>query len=148
MLYESARSGTFLEKCVDRLTRGTSLTLPDGESIVSKDGYIRHMFRTKFWNTAPKTYSDVVFQPDPLPDKLLGRILSERELDALMYYSEHDKPVFVGHYWMSGKPEPITSNVACLDYSAVKYGKLVAYRMDDEAVLDPSKFVWQDVTPS
>jgi len=38
--------------------------------------------------------------------------------------------------------------VACLDYSAVKYGKLVAYRMDDETRLDPQKFVWVDVNPS
>lgn len=148
MLYESARTGSFLEKCVDRLTRGTSLKLPDGDSIVSKDGYIRHMFRTKFWNTSPRTYGDVVFQPDPLPDPLITRRLSEQELDTLMYYSEAEKPVFVGHYWMSGQPAPITPNVTCLDYSAVKYGKLVAYRMDDEQVLDGNKFVWQEVTPS
>ncbi|MCH2159690.1 MAG: metallophosphoesterase [Oleiphilaceae bacterium] len=148
MLYESARDGTFLEKMVDRMTRGTSLKLPDGESIVSKDGYIRNMFRTKFWNDDPKTYSDVVFQPDPLPDGLLDRKLSEQELDHLMYYGKDEVPVFVGHYWMSGAPAPITPNVACLDYSAVKYGKLVAYRMDDEIALDANKFVWVDVTPS
>ena len=73
-----------LEKMVDRLTRGTSLKLPDGETIVSKDGYIRNMFRTKFWNEEPKTYADVVFQPDPLPDKLLDRPLTEAELEALL----------------------------------------------------------------
>ena len=53
--------------------------------------------------------------------------------------------MFVGHYWMEGDPEPITPNIACLDYSAVKYGKLVAYRMDDERELDRNKFVWVDV---
>lgn len=147
MLYQSARKGTFLEKMVDRLTRGTSLKLPNDETIVSKDGYVRNMFRTKFWNEAPKTYSDVVFQPDPLPDKLLGRALSEYELDLLMYYRSDDVPVFVGHYWMSGPPAPITPNVACLDYSAVKYGKLVAYRMDNETTLQQDKFVWIEVTP-
>ncbi|MGH8368328.1 MAG: metallophosphoesterase, partial [Pseudomonas sp.] len=34
---------------------------------------------------------------------------------------------------------------ACLDYSAVLYGKLVAYRLDQETRLDPRKFVWVDV---
>jgi len=148
MLYESAREGTFLEKMVDRLTRGTSLKLPDGETIISRDGYVRSMFRTKFWNEQPKTYSDVVFQPDPLPDHLVGRRLSEAELDQLMYYNREQVPVFVGHYWMSGLPTPITSNVACLDYSAVKYGKLVAYRMDDETELQEDKFIWEEVNPS
>ncbi|KZZ64050.1 hypothetical protein A3765_21625 [Oleiphilus sp. HI0130] len=133
---------------VDRLTRGTSLKLPDGETIISKDGYIRNVFRTKFWNEEPKIYSDVVFQPDPLPDKLMNRPLSDAELDQLMYYNHTEVPVFVGHYWMSGLPAPITDNVACLDYSAVKYGKLVAYRMDDERTLKPEKFVWVDVSPS
>jgi hypothetical protein len=34
-----------------------------------------------------------------------------------------------------------------LDYSAVKYGRLVAYRMDGEQQLDPKKFVWEYVDP-
>jgi hypothetical protein len=49
--------------------------------------------------------------------------------------------VFVGHYWMTGEPRPIAPNIACLDYSAVKYGRLVAYRIDDETRLSPDKFV-------
>ena len=51
---------------------------------------------------------------------------------------------FVGHYWLSGRPRAISPNVACLDYSAVKYGKLVAYRFDGEKQLS-DKFVWIDV---
>jgi hypothetical protein len=35
--------------------------------------------------------------------------------------------------------------VACIDFSAVKYGKLVAYRFDGEKVLSSDKFVWVDV---
>ena len=76
----------------------------------------------------------------------MDRVLSEQELDQLMYYDHTQVPVFVGHYWMDGDPAPIVSNVACLDYSAVKYGRLVAYRMDSEAELSPDKFVWVDVT--
>lgn len=53
--------------------------------------------------------------------------------------------MFVGHYWMEGLPAPLKPNVACLDFSAVKYGKLVAYRFDGERVLSPDKFVWVKV---
>jgi hypothetical protein len=43
---------------------------------------------------------------------------------------------------MSGVPSIIRSNIACLDYSAVKYGRLVAYRMDSEDTLNNGKFTW------
>ncbi len=46
---------------------------------------------------------------------------------------------------MEGEPEPLKPNVACIDFSAVKYGKLVAYRLDGERHLSREKFVWVDV---
>ncbi|MFV1871882.1 MAG: metallophosphoesterase [Oleiphilus sp.] len=144
-LHASCEEGSFESRLVDKLTRGTVLDLPDGESILSKDGLVRHMFRTKFWSDEPQTYNDVVFQPDPLPDEMAERELSAIEKQQLLTYPPTEPPVFVGHYWMSGSPEPIQSNIACLDYSAVKYGKLVAYRMDGEQVLDKSKFIWVEV---
>ncbi len=145
LLHASAEEGSFTARLVDRLTRGTALELPNGERILGKDGLARHMFRTKFWSEQPETYDDVVFQPDPLPTEMAVRPLSAIEKQQLLTYSESEPPVFVGHYWMSGHPEPITPNIACLDYSAVKYGKLVAYRMDGEQVLQRDKFVWVDV---
>lgn len=144
-LHASSIEDSFESHLVDKLTRGTVLDLPDGESILSKDGLVRHMFRTKFWSDDPQTYNDVVFQPDPLPDFMANRELSAIEKQQLLSYPLDQPPVFVGHYWMSGMPKPIQSNVACIDYSAVKYGKLVAYRMDDEPVLDKSKFIWVEV---
>lgn len=144
-LHASSQEGSFESRLVDKLTRGTVLDLPDGESILSKDGLVRHMFRTKFWSDDPLIYDDVVFQPDPLPSEMANRELSAIEKQQLLTYPLTEPPVFVGHYWMAGTPEPIQDNIACLDYSAVKYGKLVAYRMDGEQVLDKSKFVWVEV---
>lgn len=144
-LHASAIEGSFECRLIDKLTRGTSLDLPDGESILSKDGLIRHMFRTKFWCHEPQIYNDVVFQPDPLPPEMASRPLSAIEKQQLLGYPKSEPPVFVGHYWMTGMPQPIQDNIACLDYSAVKYGKLVAYRMDEERNLDKSKFVWVEV---
>ena len=57
-------------------------------------------------------------------------------------YAANAPPVFIGHYWMGGEPEPLAPNVACVDYSAAKPGnKLVAYRWDGEGRLSREKFV-------
>jgi len=142
MLPESVQTDTFLYQFLDRMLRGTSLKLPDGRSMTAKDGMVRQFFRTKFWAGEPKHYNDVVFQPDPLPEDLQHALLSEKEKEQLLYYGPDEKPLFIGHYWMSGLPEPIVPNIACLDYSAVKYGRLVAYRMDTERHLQKGKFAW------
>jgi hypothetical protein len=50
-------------------------------------------------------------------------------------------PVFIGHYWMTGKPGRQSPKVACVDYSAAGDGPLVAYRWDGEQELDARRFV-------
>ncbi|MBA1289761.1 metallophosphoesterase [Pseudomonas japonica] len=142
----SSVSGSFAATVFDRLLRGTDMRLPDGMAITGGDGLTRAFFRTKFWEDDPQTYGDVVFQPDALPDAVARRPLSPGDKRALLRYGPHEPLLFVGHYWRSGDPAPIRPNLACLDYSAVLYGKMVAYRLDDETVLDPAKFVWVDVT--
>lgn len=86
-----------------------------------------------------------MFQPDALPDEVASAPLSHTQKNALLRYDEAQPMLFVGHYWRSGRPAPIRPNLACLDYSAVLYGKLAAYRLDDETGIDPHKFVWVDV---
>ena len=142
----SSVPGSFAATVFDRLLRGTDMRLPDGLAITGGDGLTRAFFRTKFWEDDPQTYGDVVFQPDALPDAVARRPLSPGDKRALLRYGPHEPLLFVGHYWRSGAPAPIRPNLACLDYSAVLYGKMVAYRLDDETVLDPAKFVWVDVT--
>lgn len=71
--------------------------------------------------------------------------MTDAERRQLISYPLDAPPVFVGHYWMEGEPAPLKPNVACIDYSAVKYGRLVAYRMDGERALSRDKFVWVDV---
>ena len=62
--------------------------------------------------------------------------------DHLIGYAHDDPPVYLGHYWLEGGPEPLSKNIACTDYSVAKPGgKLVAYRWDGEKVLDKDKFV-------
>lgn len=143
----STSAGTLARQASQRLLRGLSLPLPSGQSVASSDGYVREWFRARFWQAdqEPNTYGDVVFQPDALPEQVARLRLSPRQKHELMLYGPDEPLLFVGHYWLNGVPAPLRPNLACLDYSAVKYGKLVAYRLDDEPVICPDKFVWVDV---
>lgn len=143
----SKERGSFESRVVDRLTRGTSMPLPDGMQLQSKDGFIRRFFRTKFWATSPKTYGDVVFQPDPLPYDLAEHPIKSHHREDLLHYPDHALPVFFGHYWLKGRPRPLQDNVACLDYSAVNFGRLTAYRYQGEKVLREENFTWVYVDP-
>ncbi|MBS7662971.1 metallophosphoesterase [Pseudomonas lalucatii] len=144
-LQASAVRGSFANTAFDRLLRGTDMRLPHGLTLTSDDGFTRAHFRTKFWEEDPQTYGDIVFQPDALPELAAQTPLSELQKNELLKYGADQPLLFVGHYWRSGKPAPIRANLACLDYSAVLYGKLVAYRLDQEKRLDPRKFVWVEV---
>ena len=146
-LHASIERGGFEWQVTDRLLRGTYLRLPDEAVMTSAEGFRRYVYRTKFWSRNPQRHGDVVFQPDPLPQHLARMPLSDAERDRLLHYGAEQPPLFIGHYWREGIPTPLAGNIACLDYSAVKAGKLVAYRMDSETVLDENKFAWVDVDP-
>ncbi|WP_439136004.1 metallophosphoesterase [Pseudomaricurvus sp.] len=138
----SREKGSLESRTVDRLTRGTSMPLPDGMQLESKDGFIRRFFRTKFWEESPKTYGDIVFQPDPLPYDLADHPIHSTHKQNLLQYEAGAPPVFFGHYWLKGRPRPLQPNVACLDYSAVSFGRLTAYRFDGEKELREDRFQW------
>jgi hypothetical protein len=141
----SAVPGSFANRVFERLLRGTDMRLPQGLTLTSEEGFTRAYFRTKFWEDDPQTYGDVVFQPDALPENVASLPLTPTDKGRLLQYGPDEPMLFVGHYWRRGRPAPIRPNLACLDYSAVMYGKLVAYRLDDETQIDPSKFVWVEV---
>ncbi len=78
-------------------------------------------------------------------------VFLERDKKRLLHYADHRKPLFVGHYWLRGMPKLLKPNLACLDYSACKTGRLVAYRMqaingEGRKTLAAKNFVWVDVT--
>lgn len=136
---------SFAAQAFNRLLRGLDMRLPEGVVLTSREGFPRTFFRTKFWEENPRTYGDIVFQPEPLPEHVASTPLTERQKRELLRYGPHEPPLFVGHYWRSGRPAPIRHNLACLDYSAVLEGRLVAYRYDGEQHLHADKFVWIEV---
>lgn len=141
-LAQSLLPATEPNRIIERLLKGTDMELPAGQSLMGADGVRRTRFRTKFWSRSPQTYGDVVFQPDGLPDDLFDQPLSTAEQKRLLMYGGDQKALFVGHYWCKGQPRIIRDNIACLDYSAVKGGLLVAYRMGRDQTLNNQQFVW------
>jgi len=143
-IQQSAIRDGFSYQVFNRLLRGINLPLPDGVTVQGSDGLQRRTFRAKFWpeEQMAKTYADFAFQPDPIPEQVALKPLPKDLLQQVEQHSSEQPILFVGHYWCKGEPSYIQPNLACLDYSAVNSGKLVAYRLDQETQLDASKFVW------
>lgn len=141
----AGRPDSFASQAFDRLLRGLDMRLPEGVVLTSREGFPRTFFRTKFWEENPQTYGDIVFQPEPLPEHVASTPLTPPQKRELLRYGPDEPPLFVGHYWRDGRPAPIRHNLACLDYSAVLEGRLVAYRFDGEHRLHTDKFVWIEV---
>lgn len=140
----SAVRDSFEHRVFNRLLRGINLRLPDGQSIQGQDGLTRGFFRAKFWEEEqpPQTWSELAFQPDPLPAATANQPLPAGYYQQLIRHGRDNPMLFVGHYWRDGQPGPILPNLACLDYSAVNGGRLVAYRLGDEQRINPDNFVW------
>jgi len=125
-------------KAVEALTKGLEIPLPPPHSFLDKDGYRRHRVRARWWDREAMTFRLMAFidkaNPIELPDALVP--------NHVRLGIEEGIPHFVGHYWLRGIPEPLHGNLACVDYSVAKRGKLVAYRWDGDPVLSMSGFHW------
>lgn len=111
---------------VEEITKGPEQPLPEGYAVRDKEGHEHHAMRVKWWYAAAVTWRDAamsVSNLDCLPDGPLPQALRDRT------YPTDAKPVFFGHYWMSGDPVLQAPNVLCLDYSAGKTGPLVTYTL-------------------
>lgn len=136
-----------LFRAVEVLLKGRETKLPDGVTFRDKDGNPRSNVRTKWYldpSVTGATYRDYTFsfRDNELANVPLERLSSATIQDARPYGAD-EPPVLFGHYWMPGdrEPGPLTPNVACLDYSVAKNGRLCAYRWSGEARLRSEGFV-------
>lgn len=121
---------------LESLTKGLEVPLPDGQRFVDADGHERRSVRIRWWDPGATTYRTAA-----LLDEERAVRLPEAPLPAgVATPCDDDRPVFFGHYWLTGAPRPLTPRAACLDYSAGRGGPLVAYRWDGEPVLDAARF--------
>jgi len=131
-------------EAIERLLKGAEICLPDGISFKDKDHNERHEVRIKWWLNHPENYKDYAFMQDKgdFPDQKLANHKLPSETLKIGYPST-GKPVFFGHYWLTGTPGTQCENIACLDYSIAKAGKLVAFRWNaGEGKLRDENFVF------
>lgn len=128
---------------IDVFMKGPEMELPGHQYFFDGEGVKRFRTRLRWWvDPATATLQELSLQPgvtmpegcDVLP-----------EIRSRSYYGESERPVFFGHYWLTGVPRLIRPNVCCLDFSVARYaggGHLACYRFDGEQKLDENKFVW------
>lgn len=128
-----------LNKAIENVLKGPELPLPPGYFITDKAGHERSTTRIKWYEDGTgRTYRQHHLGSDIVPEVAIDA----NDLTAYEVYPHDAVPVFVGHYWLTGTPAPLATNVACTDYSVAKAGKLVAYRWDGETALNADKFFW------
>jgi Calcineurin-like phosphoesterase len=109
-----SKRGHWAFEALEIVCKGPDIRLQAGISINENYGQVPNEVRIRWW------LPDVEWQAHP--------------------YS--GPPVIFGHYWFTGKPEVISKQFACLDYSVAKGGPLVAYRWDGESELSSAKLQW------
>jgi len=121
---------------VETLTKGVEIPLPVGSSFTDKYGIARTRVRARWWNEQATTY-----QTAALIDDVLGEALSnETHPESSRVFDASGVPVFIGHYWLTGTPNPLSNKVACVDYSVAHGGPLCAYRWQGETILKAQNF--------
>ncbi len=136
LVVSASRAGRMQYIAVEALTKGLEVRLPDGHTFSDKYGQSRRNVRIQWWEAEATTYRELALWPDDLREQLPAIPLSH---DARSPY-DNTKPVFFGHYWMTGNVKTQTPTVACVDYSAAQDGPLVAYRWDGEPALINDNF--------
>lgn len=125
-------------RAIETLLKGCEASLPIGISFLDKDGNRRDGVRVQWWKQNPINLGDIA-----LPVGVdIGSASSLPPPDDMPRYDLTAKPCFIGHYWLNGDPCPLSDNVACLDYSVAKQGKLVAYRWSGETSLTSDNFTF------
>ena len=138
----SSRETRAEHAAVEALLKGLEVELPPGRVFHDKDGHQRHQIRTRWWLNEPISYRDGALMDEAAAqDHLPSETMPEK---SVIGYSD-DRPVFIGHYWLQGEPEPLTNQVGCTDYSIATGGRLCAYRWAGERALDRRRFVWVEM---
>jgi hypothetical protein len=132
-------------RATETILKGPEISLKGYRAFKDKDGNIRHDARLRWWVGEATTLSELAEIPgdafDENDDTYPGLPDVPMTEAHNFLYDPLAPPVFFGHYWRSGTPELAGSNTVCVDFSAVQpRGSLVAYRHNDDGVLDVARF--------
>ena len=113
---------------VETVTKGPEVRLPEGYTFRDKDGTEREEVRLQWWKSGAASWAELAMSV-PDPGELPVTAPPAKVQDII--YPREAKPVFFGHYWLTGAPVLQAPNALCLDYSAGLDGPLLAYRLED-----------------
>jgi len=124
-----------LNLAMELTLKGPEIKLADGVFYLDKDGNKRTRARYCWWNKDVTLLNSIKTE------------VNENELlknDKFKKYSEKDKIIFFGHYWLRGNPFPFltSSNAQCMDFSVARDGYLAAYRYNNEKLLSENNLVY------
>ena len=145
----AATKGEPLYDAVEVLLKGPEISLTDHGQLpyCDKDGHARKDARVAWWREDATTLRELAVMDGnfttedgrPYPE------LPDIEVDPSEFSFSYrgDIPVFYGHYWRTCPPQQgqdWTAHTACVDFSAVKGGELVAYRWDGESQIQADHY--------
>lgn len=138
----TSQKHTLLFDALERVLKGVETPLPKGIVMVDKEGTTRSRVRVRWWlddlNNRP------IHEIARAPHSAIAQIPLDTKAEPIDFTLKTDKPIFVGHYWLTGTPTPLSTQVVCTDYSAaVDSGYLTCYQLDTECPLplSPNNFV-------
>ncbi len=138
---ERASQRTSLEcAAVERLLIGPEIDVTP--SYLDEGGALHNQARFKWWDPSATTLQASAFIPtgtlttdgQPYPE------LPAVAIDPPVEPYRSTTPLVFGHYPQTGTPSRTSPHTACVDYSAVKGGPLVAYRWSGETELTNDNF--------
>ncbi|WP_352336618.1 metallophosphoesterase [Psychrobacter sp. 16-MNA-CIBAN-0192] len=133
-LIKTAQQGSIYYDALERVLKGVETALPEGLVMVDKDGSARTQVRVRWWLDELNTRT--IHQIARAPASGLAQIPVDAMAENINFAIKTHKPVFVGHYWLTGNPEPLSIQVICTDYSAaVDSGYLTCYQLDTKQPL-------------
>lgn len=136
-LVQATQKGTLQYDAIETLLKGIQMILPDGVVVYDAQGFGRNEARVRWWKNKADTYGELTLGMED--EEFMSLAVEDY---TPIGYPENEKPVFIGHYWLEGHPVLLSPNVACVDYSIAKGGKLVAYTWKGEQELREEYFVF------
>ncbi len=130
---------------IEVVLKGPEVRLGEQLAFLDPEEAPRWAARIRWWDETATSLPDLAIIPggsrslDGGPYPGLPDVPSDH---ADEYRYTDSVPVFFGHYWFQGIPQPASGRAVCVDYSAVRPGEsLVAYRWAGEEAPTADRFV-------
>ncbi|MGK0171933.1 MAG: hypothetical protein ACI9W2_003666 [Gammaproteobacteria bacterium] len=111
LLRKANTKGCWEYDAIETLLKGRELPLPEGhEGFTDKYDIRRFDVRVAWWDSNATTYREAFVGPEEARKSIPADLTNGHHLVS---YEPKERPLFLGHYWLSGLPRPPTPNIAC-----------------------------------